>query len=417
MRARWFVISWCLAGVLGCGDNLPGGAPPDSEDPEEPDQEPPAPVNRPPVAVSRVFTTGAERPLELQIEASDPDQDLLTFTTEVSPVGGELHGAGGSYIYRPSPGFVGRDVVFLGISDGAHTIRLEVGFQVTPPALATLGADGTLRLHMGPDAPLSGLPIRPDEVFQVDGTELVTVKARGYVNQFSGVTRIEADAGDGNDTIELYNDNTDLPATLRGGEGDDRLVGGGNDDTLDGGSGHDTLLGGHGEDRFVLRAGEVGEDSCSGGPNRDTYVIVGAGAAAHLSIRNEAPSRAGNAVGFRIEELELTTGAVLGSGLLELPQARDNDLEGLQIEGGSGDDRIELAADVLYGWRIYGGGGKDTIDGGSGSDELHGEGGDDTLRGNGGVDALYGGSGVDILAGGADIDFLYQDDGSNVVIE
>ncbi len=417
MRTRWPVVPVCLwVGMLGCGDNRRGAGDPISDAPDAPGGDAPAPANRPPVAQSGALMTGAERALDFQVEASDPDQDPLVFTVHVPPIGGELSGTGPSFTYIPRPGFIGHDAIVLAISDGALAITVDVEIQVSTPKLATLRPDGTLRLHMGPDAPLTELSIVHDEVFQIEGDRIVAVRARGYINEFLGVSRIEADAGDGNDTIEI-DQGTMIPAHLIGGGGDDRLVGGGGPDTLVGGPGRDTLLGGPREDRFVFRASEVGEDIVSGGPHRDTYVVVGTAGADHITVRDEVPHGADKAVAFRIDELDPITGAVLGSGLLELPPARDNDVEGLQIEGGAGDDRIAIAADVLFNWIILGGDGDDTLDGGSGADEIHGESGNDTLHGNAEGDALYGGPGVDALTGGPGVDVLYQDDDSQAVID
>jgi Ca2+-binding RTX toxin-like protein len=66
----------------------------------------------------------------------------------------------------------------------------------------------------------------------------------------------EVNAGDGNDSVSV-SPKVLVPATLRGGPGDDNLLGG---------SGADKLVGGVGDDRLT---GRGGNDSLFGGPGED----------------------------------------------------------------------------------------------------------------------------------------------------
>lgn len=95
----------------------------------------------------------------------------------------------------------------------------------------------------------------------------------------AAIAGFEVNGNGGNDTITIAT-NVPIPATLRGGPGDDKLVGGsgadkltggtgndilighGGDDALFGGPGDDKLLGGSGDDRLF---GEAGEDLLLGG--------------------------------------------------------------------------------------------------------------------------------------------------------
>ena len=86
----------------------------------------------------------------------------------------------------------------------------------------------------------------------------------------AGVTSVEIDAGDLDDTVTV---NAPLPATVRGGPGVDGLsfapaptFGPVPGATLDGGDGGDSLLGGPGNDRLLSGAGD---DYASGGPGND----------------------------------------------------------------------------------------------------------------------------------------------------
>jgi Ca2+-binding RTX toxin-like protein len=82
------------------------------------------------------------------------------------------------------------------------------------------------------------------------------------------VTGFEVNAGGGNDAITISPKVT-VPATLRGGPGNDRLRGGGGNDKLIGGSGDDKLIGEGGEDWLY---GGPGDDSLYGGPGSDKLV-------------------------------------------------------------------------------------------------------------------------------------------------
>lgn len=101
-----------------------------------------------------------------------------------------------------------------------------------------------------------------------------------------GVARIVVDAGDGADTVDLLIENAPgaIPATLRGGKGNDRLfgsvgadslVGGGGGDTLVGRGGNDELFGGKGGDTLIGGAGIDRLFAADG--RRDRVLNCGAG--------------------------------------------------------------------------------------------------------------------------------------------
>lgn len=87
----------------------------------------------------------------------------------------------------------------------------------------------------------------------------------------------EVNAGAGNDYVRIFH-YVQIPVTLRGGPGDDRLIGGGGGDKLVGGPGNDllkgfvgddALFGGPGDDRLL---GGSGDDALSGGPGLDVLL-------------------------------------------------------------------------------------------------------------------------------------------------
>jgi Ca2+-binding RTX toxin-like protein len=144
------------------------------------------------------------------------------------------------------------------------------------------GAD-TISIELSADAShyeiLSGAPL------EVGGS--VCTHPGGDLDALSceaaAIGGFEVNGGPGDDSIALGK-TVEVPATLRGGDGNDLLVGGlGNDkliggpgddtlngragdDALYGGSGNDALYGGLGNDKLV---GGTGENVLVGGPGRN----------------------------------------------------------------------------------------------------------------------------------------------------
>jgi Ca2+-binding RTX toxin-like protein len=81
----------------------------------------------------------------------------------------------------------------------------------------------------------------------------------------AAIAGFEVNGNGGDDSITLA-PNVSVPATLRGGPGDDKLVGGAGDDKLVGGPGDDALSGRGGNDSLF---GGSGEDQLSGGAGDD----------------------------------------------------------------------------------------------------------------------------------------------------
>lgn len=106
------------------------------------------------------------------------------------------------------------------------------------------------------------------------------------------IAGFEVNAGPGDDSVSLSHD-VPVPATLRGGPGNDKLVGGAVADKLIGGSGDDTLIGragndwlygGSGDDRLV---GGSGNDLLRGGSGQNT--MLGGSGQNDISARAFAP--------------------------------------------------------------------------------------------------------------------------------
>jgi RTX calcium-binding nonapeptide repeat (4 copies) len=95
--------------------------------------------------------------------------------------------------------------------------------------------------------------------------------------QAPAIGAFEVNGGAGGDR-EVVAKTVKIPATLRGGAGNDFLVAGGGNDRLIGSAGNDTLIGGSGADRLfggpgndLLRAGR-GVDLLNGGSGEDTCI-------------------------------------------------------------------------------------------------------------------------------------------------
>ncbi|MGD9734561.1 MAG: calcium-binding protein [Solirubrobacterales bacterium] len=87
----------------------------------------------------------------------------------------------------------------------------------------------------------------------------------GLLCEAAAIAGFEVNGNGGDDALSLEA-TVPVPATLRGGPGDDRLSGGAGNDRLVGGAGNDRLVGGAGNDSLF---GGSGEDQLSGGPGDD----------------------------------------------------------------------------------------------------------------------------------------------------
>ena len=91
------------------------------------------------------------------------------------------------------------------------------------------------------------------------------------------IAGFEVNTGAGNDSVVMGH-LVPVPATIRGGEGDDvlvggaaadKLIGGPGNDELNGRGGNDVLIGGSGDDTLI---GGPGNDILQGGPGHNTLV-------------------------------------------------------------------------------------------------------------------------------------------------
>jgi Ca2+-binding RTX toxin-like protein len=94
-----------------------------------------------------------------------------------------------------------------------------------------------------------GSTVNPGSGCRSDGTAAVTCRT-------SGVSSIDVNAGNGNDSVTL---DVTVPTTVRGGNGNDTVNGGNGNDRLNGQNGNDRLIGGPGTD---AANGGNGRDQC-----------------------------------------------------------------------------------------------------------------------------------------------------------
>jgi Ca2+-binding RTX toxin-like protein len=180
----------------------------------------------------------------------------------------------------------------------------------------------------------------------------------------AGVTSLNLDARDRDDTIELVS--VTAASTLTGGAGDDVITGGDGADTLNGGTDADRLDGAAGADTLN---GDWGDDTLIGGAAADVF-NGGAGTdVADYSARSSA--------------VTVWIDAIANDGAPSEADFVKTDVE--NAIGGSGNDTM------------LGGAAANVLSGGPGHDSIDGEAGNDTLDGGDGDDSLAGGAGTDIV--------------------
>lgn len=327
-------------------------------------------------------------------------------------------------------GFIQKDFPIAKKELGSFNEIIYCG-QQTPPknTLASLD-DGTLTLLMGPRAQERSLFKHAENetfvVSEVGGRIIVEAFGEVDVFQAASVTEIYAEAGTGNDRIQikpsvskrvvLLGDSGDdwlvagsQQAVLAGGDGDDWIVGSSVVDLINGNDGNDRIWGRAGDD--TIYAGN-GDDEVEGEEGNDV-IFVGDG----INLAKGGPGRDRLTGGSQRDVLyggddgDFLFG-FQGDDIL-LGEGGEDEIEGGDgtdlIDGGDGNDPS-----------LRGGPGKDAIRGGKGDDSLYGDEGDDYLEGGDDNDVLHGGVGIligygngghDIIYGDSLDDVLYGDDG------
>jgi Ca2+-binding RTX toxin-like protein len=296
---------------------------------------------------------------------------------------------------------------------GGNTVRvLETGNEANQ---VTVGYDAGTDTYTITDAAAALTP---------SGTCLA-VDANTATCPGAGVTRVEVQTGDRDDSIVL--DAATIPGTitesLDAGSANDTIVGANTPGTLTGGSGNDSLRGrgtltaGSGNDQIAgspladnlrgssgrdLLDGGFGGDDISGGSNADTLVYPARPNAINVTVGSGNDNDGGpeDQTGSRRDSVRGDVEIVFGT-----------DFNDVLVGDRSAETLIGFGGDDF----VVGNSGRDTVLGFTGNDLLIGKSGGDVVRGGPGADRQFGKSGNDRVAGGADDDFLRGGTGHDVM--
>jgi len=259
------------------------------------------------------------------------------------------------------------------------------------------------------------------------------------------VSRIEVDAGSGDDQIRIDDANgafTDtIPTVLRGEQGDDTLLGGAGAETLRGGRGNDTIDGNRGNDSAFMGAGDDtfiwdpgdGSDTIDGRDGNDTMRFNGANIAERIDMSANGPrlrffrdianitmdttdvervdfNALGGADSINVGDLSGTDVAKVNLELQGAPGAGDGAADRVVVNGTNGNDTVNVAGDAASGVTVSGLQAQVSISHPEPSDALvvSGLGGNDSLSAAG----LAGGVMALTLDGGADNDTIAGSQGA-----
>ena len=219
----------------------------------------------------------------------------------------------------------------------------------------------------------------------------------------------------------LYGDSTGSNSLQGGGGGNNTLYAGSGGDYLDGGPGLNAFYGGPGADTLVVNfnpAGGTDQDTLSGGLGDDTLLIEGRGQDDDIYL-DMVP---GTSETYNATLTNNDTEAYEGAITFTLP----TDVQQIAIQGGPGNDKIQVDPSVYRDVTIVGGEGNDTLIAGSGNDVLAGGPGNNLLAGGSGnagnvmigdlegtktnPDTMVGGAGFDTMLGGNGNELMLADD-------
>ncbi|MBF0463391.1 MAG: hypothetical protein HQL87_18680, partial [Magnetococcales bacterium] len=159
-----------------------------------------------------------------------------------------------------------------------------------------------------------------------------------YTKTFTGVTKVQAYAGAGNDVLDASA--LDIPVLFIAGSGTDLLKGGSANDVLIGSdTGTATLIGGGGNDRLIARGGTT---IMQGGPGDDTYRFLGDWGMATIDDTNGS-----NLIDFTAQTAAITLDDAHWKATRAANQvawAAGTTLD--TIKGGSGSDIIDFSGDA-----------------------------------------------------------------------
>jgi Ca2+-binding RTX toxin-like protein len=287
-----------------------------------------------------------------------------------------------------------------------------------PPILATETSGGELRLNMGEFAKdrLYGDITDGNEEFHVDlksgNTVLVWAPKLGVsksnAQEYSGVNKIIADSGEGNDIIDMKDLTTpSITAELVGGSGNDVLIAGAGPAILKGGLGDDVLIGGEGADELY---GEKGNDYLIGNGGTDYLEGADGNDVMNGDAQTAVSGQPHTLRGSQAEDVILGGD---GNDLLAGGAKQDVLRGGNGKDGIWGDSSIGFEIPTPYKYNVMPNGGGDPFleppEGTPGNDHITGDEDTDRIFGGGGNDLISGGGGPDELNGDAGNDKIWCD--------
>ncbi|MBU6398761.1 MAG: hypothetical protein KGS61_00450, partial [Verrucomicrobia bacterium] len=292
-----------------------------------------------------------------------------------------------------------------------------------PPDVATLDQTGRLTLNLGPQANQRNVaPDKIDETFVVENVStangaVIRVIGMGATQDFPAnqVTSIFADAGTGNDSIQI-DAGVNVPVTIYGGPGNDQIIdhGSGNATLFGDGQTGDTGLVQRSTDGFDYIQGGTGvntiyagggNDVIYGGPQNDTITVGDGNDQIHAQNGNNSITvGAGSntiSVGNGNNTITVSAGGATGGEVITAGNGNNTITLGAgnsQVTTGNGNNAITLGA------------GNSQVTLGSGNNVVHVAAGNETINTGSGANqylfaANFGQDSITATGGSSTLDF------------
>ncbi|MCP8899134.1 Ig-like domain-containing protein [Gilvimarinus xylanilyticus] len=174
------------------------------------------PTNEAPALPAQSYSTREDTPLQGLVEASDPENDSLTYTLVGQPANGqiELDPQTGSFVYTPAENFNGEDSFVVEVSDGEFTTTETMTVEVTPVNDTPQSQDDNITTPE--DTPISG-QIEADDVDLPEG-DVITYALTGEPE--NGSVTLDPETGGYTYTpVENFNGNDSFTVTVTDASG------------------------------------------------------------------------------------------------------------------------------------------------------------------------------------------------------
>ena len=407
-------------------------------------------VNQLPIATDGSVNTDENTPLNVKLNASDPDNDPLTYILETQPTHGSISGFdanNGTLTYTPQINFTGQDSLKFKVNDGTadsnvanvlinvkNVNHLPVAENQNVVTNINKQIEITLKGH-DPDSDLFTFVKVTDPShgtiagFDKDTGKLTYIPNNGYSGPDSFLFKVidsnKADSNIATVTI-LVSAVVNKPpvasnVNVETSQDTSKVITllGTDPDTGDKITYHIVSAATSGSTSSIDQTtGKVTYTPNKGflGPDSFTYKVTDLGGA----DSNIAT------VGITVKSTSPTPYPLP-------PSCSPNDKSGGKALRGTNSDDVIVgteAADSIQGLsgndaingcgasdNLNGNAGNDGIAGGTNEDNIHGNNGNDYLRGDAGNDGLYGGEGDDVLVGGPGRDSFYCGSGNDKVLD